>query len=79
MLNRVEVDIPKPGTPDSDDIINKGGELGGWFADRPEAFWTLVIVAVLAWIVLSLLQRPFVRGLAVGAVILLIISLAFFN
>lgn len=78
-MRRVDVEIPKPEAPDSGDIINKGGEIGGWFADRPEAFWTLVIIAVLAWIVLSLLQRPFVRGLAVGAVILLIIALAFFN
>jgi hypothetical protein len=76
---RVDVDIPKPGIPDSGDITEKGTQIGGWFAERPEAFWTLVIVGVAAWILLTLMKRPFVRGLAVGAVILTVVFLAFFN
>jgi hypothetical protein len=77
MNGRVEVPLPQPGVPDSGEVSDKATQLGGWFAERPEAFWTLVICAVLAFIMLSLMQRPFVRGLVVGAIILGIIALAF--
>lgn len=71
------VDIPKPGAPDSNDIKNKGDDAGDWLANRSGTFWMLVVVAVAALIIMSLLKRPFVRGLAIGAIILIVALVAF--
>lgn len=80
MIRVLRVEVPDlPDAPGSDSIIDKLGNLAGWFADRPGAFWTLLLVGGLAFVVMAMLKRPFVRGLAVGAVILLVVALAFFN
>jgi hypothetical protein len=69
----VDVDIPKS---DSGDLTDKGTQLGDWLTQRPDTFWTIVVVVIIAAILVPLMQRPFVRGLIIGAIILGIIALA---
>lgn len=74
MLSRV--DVPVPGAPDSGDVVDKGGEFGTWLAERPETFWTVVVVIVGALIAWSLLKNPIVKGMVIGAIVLAVIIAA---
>ncbi len=67
------VDVPVPDAPGSDEVVDKGGELGNWIAGQGSAFMIIVICLIGALIVMSMLKRPFVRGLVVGAIILAVL------
>lgn len=73
MKPRVNID---PEAPDSGEVIDRGGDFGSWLAERPETFWTLVLVGVVAFVIMGLLKRPFVRGLVVAAVIAIVVIIA---
>lgn len=66
------VDVPKPKAPDSDDIIDKGNDGGDWLSARDDSFWTIIIILVVAALLGMALKRPFVRGIAVGLIILMV-------
>lgn len=70
---RTNIPVPNPKAPDSKDVVDKGNDLSQWLTHRGGAFWAIVVVAVAALIITSLLKRPFVRGIVIGAIILAII------
>lgn len=74
MARLPEVEIPKPGAPDSDDIIDKGNEGASWLAGRDGSFWTIVVVIVLAALLVKALKNPLVRGILLGVVLLAIVG-----
>lgn len=71
---RVDIPVPKPG---ADDVTNKGTELGNWLAQSGSSVFIIILCLVGALVVMSMLKRPFVRGLLVGAIILFFLIMAF--
>jgi len=67
------VTVPDPKVPDPSDVVDKGNDASSWLATMPDAFWMLVVCGVVAVVVISLLKRPFVRGLVVGGIALAIV------
>jgi hypothetical protein len=72
-------EIPKPTPPDSKTIVHKGNDLGDWIAHRSNSFWTIVVIIVAALVVTAALKRPFVKGIAIGAIILAIMLAVVMN
>lgn len=67
------VDIPKPGAPDSKDIINKGHDGADWLSLRSQSFWTIIIILVIAFIIGKALKRPMVKGFTLGLIALAVV------
>ncbi len=76
---KVDVDVPDIKAPDSGDVVEKGTDLGNLLADKSGTFWAIILCLVAAAVVVAMLKRPFVRGLAIGAIVLIVISAAFFK
>ncbi len=70
------VNLPDPSAPKPEDAIEKGNEFSAWLANQGSAFWTIVFIAIMALVVMSLLKRAFVRGLVVGVIILIVAGIA---
>ena len=70
MITRVEV--PNPKAPSSEDISDKIKQFGGWLSHRGATFWGIAVAAIIATICMALLKRPFVRGLVIGVIVLVI-------
>ena len=64
-----EVEIPKPGAPDPDTIIDKGNDGSEWLAGQGQSFWTIVVVIVLAALAIKLLKNPVIRGVLIGVIL----------
>lgn len=75
MITRVEV--PVPDAPDSGDVTEKAGDLGAWLSTQGRPFFIILVCVIGALVVMSMLKRPFVRGLLVGLVLLAIAYAAF--
>ncbi len=71
-----EVDLDpgkyKDKLPDSDSVVDGGNWLSTWFTTRSTAFWTIVVVLVLTFLIASALKKPMVKGAAIGALLLAI-------
>lgn len=72
----LNVEVPDPEAPAPGDVIEKGDQVGDAISGlSPEAI-TLVAIAIIAFIVVVLLKRPFVRGLIVGGILLVVVIAA---
>jgi len=71
------VDVPVPGAPEPGDVTEKAGDLSTFLASQGKPFFVILACVVGALVVMSLLKRPFVRGLLVGVVLLAIVVAAF--
>lgn len=69
-LVNLRTDIPVPNAPGADDVTRRGTELGNWLAHSGGSVFVIIICLIGAMIVMSLLKRPFVRGLVIGIAIL---------
>jgi hypothetical protein len=73
-MSFLEVDIPKPGVPDSGDIVDKGNDASNWVANLDQNSLKLIVIAVAAAILLWLFRRsPLLKGVLLGAVLLAIV------
>jgi hypothetical protein len=70
----VEVPIPKPEAPDPQDVLDGGQEGANWFASQGQAFWTIVIVAVMATIAMKAFKNPLVKGGVITIILIGIIA-----
>ena len=70
------VEVPVPGAPNPGDVTEKGSELSAWLASQGKPFFILIACVIGAFVVMSLLRRPFVRGLVVGAIVLALVAAA---
>jgi hypothetical protein len=72
------VDIPKPGVPESEDVAGWGDKFGDWLTNMSPMTMKLIVIAIIAAFILTALRRsPFLKGAAVGVIILGIIAVAF--
>jgi hypothetical protein len=40
-----------------------------WFATRGHAFWAILIVAIVAWVVTKAIKKPFIKGILLALLI----------
>lgn len=74
------VDIPKPGVPDSGDVVDKGNDASNFIAGLDSTTWTIVVILVLSAIILWAVRRsPILKGLLLGLVVALIIGAVWIN
>jgi hypothetical protein len=68
------VDIPKPGVPDSGDVVDKGQDASNWLANlSPDTLKIIVILVVAAIILWAVRRSPILKGVLLGATLLAII------
>lgn len=73
----LNVEVPDPKAPAPEDILDKGDQAGEALAGlSPEAL-TIIAILIAAAIGVALLQRPFVRGVVVGGLLLVVAIAAF--
>lgn len=76
ILSRVEV--PKPGVPDSGDVVDGGNKVGNWLTDMSPTTMKVLVIGIIAALVAGALRKsPFLKGAVVATVIVGIIAVAF--